>query len=79
LRSWTFGVMTPSSSAPDVRCASGRRKADDDQTRPTGWDEFPFLGTPDNPEFMLYRVVPSRVRFMRESALDYHEVSIAPS
>jgi general stress protein 26 len=33
-----------------------------------------YLGSPDNPEFILYRIVPSQVRFMREWALDYHEV-----
>jgi general stress protein 26 len=44
------------------------------------WRTYPllrtYLGTPDNPEFMLYKVVPHRVRFMREWALDYHEVPI---
>ena len=34
-----------------------------------------FLGTIDNPEFLLYKIVPRRVRFMREWALDYHEVT----
>ena len=42
------------------------------------WDSNPllqqFLQTIDNPEFILYKVVPNRVRFMREWALDYHEV-----
>ena len=42
------------------------------------WNENPllrsFLGTIDNPEFMLYRIDPGRVRFMREWALDYHDV-----
>lgn len=33
-----------------------------------------YLGTPDNPELIIYRIVPARVRFMREWALDYHEV-----
>ena len=44
------------------------------------WDTNPllrsFLGTIDNPEFMLYRIDPARVRFMREWALDYHEVPL---
>lgn len=44
------------------------------------WDANPllrsFLGTMDNPEFMLYRIVPARVRFMREWALDYHDVAL---
>jgi general stress protein 26 len=42
------------------------------------WDVNPllriFLQSIDNPEFMLYRVRPSRVRFMREWALEYQEV-----
>lgn len=44
------------------------------------WDQNPllrsFLGSIDNPEFMLYRVTPSQVRFMREWALEYHEVPV---
>jgi len=35
-----------------------------------------YLGSPDNPEFVLYRIVPHRVRFMREWALEYHDVDI---
>jgi uncharacterized pyridoxamine 5'-phosphate oxidase family protein len=35
-----------------------------------------YLGRIDNPEFLLYRVVPQRVRFMREWALEYHEVPL---
>lgn len=44
------------------------------------WDANPllrtYLGTIDNPEFILYRVMPRRVRFMREWALDYQEVPL---
>lgn len=44
------------------------------------WDGNPllrsFLKSIDNPEFMLYRIEPERVRFMREWALDYHEVPL---
>ncbi len=36
-----------------------------------------YLGTIDNPELILYRIVPLRVRYMKEWALDYHEVPIA--
>jgi general stress protein 26 len=43
------------------------------------WEENPllryYLGTPDNPELVVYRVVPGRVRYMREWALEYHEVA----
>ena len=35
-----------------------------------------YLRSPDNPEFMLYRVRPTRVRFMREWALEYYEVPL---
>ncbi len=42
------------------------------------WEENPllkqYLGRPDNPEFILYRIVPNRVRFMREWALEYFDV-----
>jgi uncharacterized pyridoxamine 5'-phosphate oxidase family protein len=32
------------------------------------------MGDAENPEFILYRIVPSRVRFMKEWTLTYHEV-----
>jgi len=35
-----------------------------------------YLGTSDNPDLVVYRIDPARVRFMREWALDYHEVPI---
>ena len=35
-----------------------------------------YLGTPDNPEMVIYRIQPRRVRFMREWALEYYEVPI---
>ena len=42
------------------------------------WDANPllraYLNSIDNPEFILYRVAPQRVRFMREWALEYQEV-----
>ena len=44
------------------------------------WDANPllraYLRTVDNPEFVLYRVTPQRVRFMREWALEYQEVPL---
>ena len=44
------------------------------------WDTNPllrsYLVSIDNPEFVLYRVVPTLVRFMREWALDYHDVAL---
>ncbi len=44
------------------------------------WDENPllraYLKSIDNPEFILYRVAPQQVRFMREWALEYQEVPL---
>jgi general stress protein 26 len=43
------------------------------------WDSNPllrqYLGRIDNPELIVYRIVPKRVRYMKEWALDYHEVA----
>jgi general stress protein 26 len=45
------------------------------------WDANPllrqYLRDINNPEFILYKIVPNRVRYMREWALEYHEVPIA--
>lgn len=42
------------------------------------WETNPllrrYLGTPENPALIIYRIRPARVRFMREWALEYHEV-----
>ena len=42
------------------------------------WDANPlmqqYLGSLENPELIVYRIIPNRVRFMREWALEYHEV-----
>jgi general stress protein 26 len=44
------------------------------------WEENPllraFLKSIDNPEFVLYKVTPQRVRFMREWALEYQDVPL---
>lgn len=44
------------------------------------WDANPllrqYLGTIDNPELIVYRIRPTRVRFMQEWALEYYEVPI---
>ncbi len=36
-----------------------------------------YLGSLDNPELIIYRFVPERVRYMREWALDYFEVPLS--
>jgi uncharacterized pyridoxamine 5'-phosphate oxidase family protein len=44
------------------------------------WDVNPllrqYLGTLDNPELIVYRIVPLQVRFMREWALSYYDVPL---
>src|SRR6188472_1701777 len=41
------------------------------------WEKNPllrsYLGTPDNPALIVYRIDPNQVRYMREWALEYHE------
>ncbi|MBP85428.1 MAG: pyridoxamine 5-phosphate oxidase [Planctomycetaceae bacterium] len=44
------------------------------------WDDNPllrqYLGSIDNPELIMYRIVPSRVRYMQEWALEYYDVPL---
>jgi general stress protein 26 len=44
------------------------------------WDDNPllrqYLGSVDNPALIVYRIRPTRVRFMKEWALEYHEVPV---
>jgi len=44
------------------------------------WENNPllksYLGFVDNPELIIYRIRPSRVRFMREWALEYFDVPV---
>jgi len=44
------------------------------------WDDNPllrnYLGTIDNPALIVYRIEPKRVRYMKEWALEYHEVPL---
>ena len=35
-----------------------------------------YLGTPDNPELVMYRIVPEHVRYMQEWALEYYDVPV---
>lgn len=35
-----------------------------------------YLGSIDNPELIVYKIVPARVRYMVEWALSYHEVPL---
>jgi general stress protein 26 len=44
------------------------------------WEANPllrqYLRSIDNPDFLLYRIDPKQVRFMREWALEYHDVPL---
>jgi general stress protein 26 len=46
----------------------------------TIWRDNPllrrYLGQPDNPSLIIYKIRPTRIRFMREWALQYHEIAI---
>jgi general stress protein 26 len=35
-----------------------------------------YLGNSDNPELIIYKILPNEVRFMREWALEYYQVPI---
>ena len=35
-----------------------------------------YLGTSENPDLIVYRCVPNRVRFMQEWALEYHDIPL---
>jgi general stress protein 26 len=45
------------------------------------WDSNPllrqYLGSIDNPELIVYRIRPNRVRYMKEWALEYYEVPLS--
>ena len=45
------------------------------------WADSPllraYLGSIDNPALIIYRINPNRVRYMKEWALEYHEVPLA--
>lgn len=60
---------------------TGRAEIEGDTTLIASiWEKNPllrsYLGTPDNPELIIYRIDPSCVRYMREWALDYHDVPL---
>ena|SRR6185369_2131991 len=44
------------------------------------WQENPlmrqYLGSLDNPQLIVYRIRPTRVRYMQEWALEYHDVPL---
>ena len=45
------------------------------------WDSNPllrqYLGSVDNPNLIIYRILPNHVRYMKEWALEYYEVPLS--
>lgn len=63
-----------------VRISGVAETVTDRAVRQEIWNANPllraYLGDVDNSEFVLYRVVPNRVRYMREWALVYDEAPL---
>ena len=63
-----------------VRITGVAEVVNDEETLHAIWESNPllrkYLGTPENPELIIYRIRPECVRFMREWALDYIEVAL---
>ncbi len=61
-----------------VRITGTAEVVTDPELKKSLWDSSAplrrHLGDSENPDYILYRVVPSRVRFMKEWALTYREV-----
>lgn len=66
-----------------VRITGTAEIVDDDGLLQEIWDDSPllrqYLGSVDDPNLIIYRIVPARVRFMREWALEYFEVPVSVS
>lgn len=65
-----------------VRITGSAEVLADRRLRQEIWDENPllrqYLGSVESPDLIIYRIVPSRVRYMREWALEYFEVPAGP-
>lgn len=63
-----------------VRITGVAQVVDDRGTLQQIWDSNPllrnYLGSIDNPQLIVYRIKPQQVRFMREWALEYHDVPL---
>jgi len=63
-----------------VRITGVAEIVDDRKVLQEIWEANPllrqYLGEATNPQLVLYRIRPTRVRFMREWALDYYEVPL---
>ena len=61
-----------------VRITGVATVLEDQNTLRDIWEANPllrnYLGSIDNPDLIVYRIVPNRVRYMQEWALNYHEI-----
>jgi general stress protein 26 len=66
-----------------VRITGLAEVLDDRDTLVEIWEANPlmqrYLGSLDNPNLLVYRIVPRQVRFMREWALEYYDVPLEAS
>jgi len=67
-------------SHDQVRITGIAETVDDRELLLQIWESNPlmkqYLGSPDNPQLIIYRIRPETVRFMREWALEYHNVPV---
>ena len=63
-----------------VRITGVARIVDDQAILSEIWNSSPllrqYLGSIDNPELIVYRIDPLQVRYMREWAMEYHNVPL---
>ena len=63
-----------------VRITGRAEVVKDQQLLERIWESNPllrrYLGSIDDPELIVYKIIPLRVRFMREWALEYYEVDV---
>lgn len=61
-----------------VRITGVAELVEDRETMVAIWDTNPllrkYLGSVDHPHLIIYRIIPNRVRYMKEWALEYYEI-----
>ena len=64
-----------------VRITGIAELVDDRGTMIEIWDSNPllrkYLGSVDNPQLIIYRIIPNQVRYMKEWALEYYDVKFS--
>jgi general stress protein 26 len=68
------------SNHDQVRITGMAHHVTDRETITALWDTNPllrkYLGSIENPQLIIYKITPNRVRYMKEWALEYYEVPI---